>query len=126
MENRLTFTPVVTGIFSILILLFAASFILSLILHFTTVQESSIQFLLLPITLITLFFGGFISGLKSGSKGWYFGGLTGLAFLLIIWLITFLGFDATLELKNMLIYAGYLVLSTVGGVFGVNMSPKRS
>lgn len=118
--------PILSGIVSIVSILFIFSLILSLLLHFTMIQEASIQWFLLPITLLTLFIGGVISGYQSGQKGWYIGGLTGLTFLLIAWLVSFLGFDMLVTLKSLLIYVAYLLLAMIGGMFGVNMSPHRS
>jgi putative membrane protein (TIGR04086 family) len=125
MGNRLLLSPIVSGLVAIVGILFASSLLLSLILHFTTIQEASIQWFLLPITLLTLFMGGVIAGYKSGSKGWYFGGLTGLSFLFIAWLVSFLGFDSVFSYQNLLLYISYLLLAVLGGVIGVNMSPKR-
>lgn len=118
--------PILSGIVSIVSILFIFSLILSLLLHFTMIQEASIQWFLLPITLLTLFIGGVIAGYQSGQKGWYIGGLTGLTFLLIAWLVSFLGFDMLVTLKSLLIYVAYLLLAMIGGMFGVNMSPHRS
>jgi putative membrane protein (TIGR04086 family) len=117
--------PILTGVIAIVAILIVFSFILSLMLHFTMIQEASIQLFLLPITLLTLFIGGVIAGYQSGGKGWYFGGVTGLAFLLIAWLVSFLGFDILLSLKNLLTYLSYLLLAMMGGMVGVNMSPNR-
>lgn len=117
--------PILSGVIAIVAILIVFSFILSLMLHFTMILEASIQWFLLPITLLTLFIGGVIAGYQSGRKGWYFGGVTGLAFLLIAWLVSFLGFDILLSLKNLFTYLAYLLLAMLGGMVGVNMSPKR-
>jgi putative membrane protein (TIGR04086 family) len=126
MGNRLFLRPVLSGLVAIVSILFLASLILTLILHFTSVQEASVQWFLLPITLLTLFIGGVIAGYKSGARGWYFGGLTGLTFLLLAWLVSFLGFDSVFTYTNLLLYLSYLLLAIVGGVVGVNLSPKRN
>lgn len=126
MGGHFLIRPILFGIVSIVSILFIFSLILSLLLHFTMIQEASIQWFLLPITLLTLFIGGVIAGYQSGQKGWYIGGLTGLTFLLIAWLVSFLGFDMLVTLKSLLIYVAYLLLAMIGGMFGVNMSPHRS
>lgn len=126
MGGHFLIRPILSGIVSIVSILFIFSLILSLLLHFTMIQEASIQWFLLPITLLTLFIGGVIAGYQSGQKGWYIGGLTGLTFLLIAWLVSFLGFDMLVTLKSLLIYVAYLLLAMIGGMFGVNMSPHRS
>jgi putative membrane protein (TIGR04086 family) len=125
MENKLWLKSILMGLLAIVVLLFTFSLILSIVIHFSSVQEATIEWILLPVTLITLFFGGFIAGMKSGARGWYVGGVTGTAFLFLVWLISFLGFDASLSLSNLYIYLSYLILSIGGGVVGVNMSPNR-
>lgn len=126
MGGHFLIRPILSGILSIVSILFAFSLMISLLLHFTMIKEASVHWFLLPITLLTLFIGGVIAGYKSGQKGWYFGGVTGLAFLLIAWLVSFLGFDMLVTLKSLLIYLAYLLLAMIGGMFGVNMSPHRS
>jgi putative membrane protein (TIGR04086 family) len=126
MGNRLLLRPVISGLVAIVSILFLASLILTLILHFTSVKEASVEWFLLPITLLTLFIGGGIAGYRSGSRGWYFGGLTGLSFLVFAWLISFLGFNSVFTYTNLMLYFSYLLLAIVGGVVGVNMSPRRN
>jgi putative membrane protein (TIGR04086 family) len=126
MENRFSLNPILTGIASIIVILLASSILLSAIIHFSSIKESAIQLFLAPITFITLFVGGCIAGIRSGSRGWYVGCTTGLAFLLILWLISFLGYDTIFSIKNLMIYGGYLVLSTVGGMVGVNLSSNKN
>lgn len=118
--------PIFSGLITIICILFGISLLLSLLLHFTSMTEASIEWFLLPLTLLTLFIGGVVSGYKSGTKGWYFGGMTGILFLLLIWLVSYLGFDMTLSSKNLTLYLFYFLLSLIGGIVGVNMSPQRS
>ncbi|GAA0354846.1 TIGR04086 family membrane protein [Bacillus horti] len=118
--------PIITGVSTIIVVLLSISLCLSLLLHFTSLKESSIEILLLPISLLTLFIGGLISGYKSGTKGWYVGALTGLAFILLSWILSFLGFDLSFSLKAVLIYLFYLLLAMLGGIIGVNLSPHRN
>lgn len=117
--------PILSGIITIIIILLVSSFILSILVHFTSVSERSVEWLMLPLTMLTLFIGGMMAGSKSGEKGWYVGGLTGLIFVVISWLLTFLGFNTAIELQQFLLYLGYLVLATLGGMFGVNLSSQR-
>lgn len=125
MENRLLIKPIISGIISIIAILLSVSLILSLILHLSATHAASVEWFLFPITLVTLFIGGVIAGYKSGTKGWYYGGLTGISFVLLIWLISFLGFDVSLSIKNSLFYISYVLLALIGGIVGVNMSPHR-
>ncbi len=126
MGNRHVFRPVLTGVVAVVIILFAVSLIMSLLLHFTSLRESSLHWFLFPITLVTLFIGGAIAGYQSGTKGWYYGGLTGIVFLLFTWLISYLGFDLSFQFKTAWLYAALLLLSVMGGMIGVNMSPQQT
>jgi putative membrane protein (TIGR04086 family) len=125
MEDRVNMRPVLTGIMTIVVILFMVSLTLSLILHFTSFKESTLEWLLLPITLVTLFIGGAIAGFRSGTKGWYIGMLTGIGFIFLTWLISFLGFETSLSLSTIWLYAAYLAMTIIGGIVGVNISPRR-
>lgn len=119
------FRPVLTGLGTIICLLLVISVILSLLLHYTSLQESSLSWLLLPATLLTLFIGGCVSGFLSGTRGWYFGGCTGISFILFTWLISFLGFESSLRWEALWLYLTFLGLAMIGGVIGVNLSPPK-
>lgn len=117
--------PVISGVVSIIVMLFSVSVLLSILLHLTSLQESSLHMVLMPITFLSVFIGGCIAGFKSGARGWYYGALTGLGFILLTWLFSFLGFDSVLSMRTLWLYAAFLVLAMLGGMIGVNMSPKR-
>lgn len=125
MNSRFHITPILSGLIAVISILLVSSIFLTLLLHFTSIHESSIHWFIVPITLLTLFIGGLIAGYKAGSKGWYFGGIIGLGFILLSWLASFLGFDATLSAKQFTLYGAYLLLAMMGGIIGVNMSPQR-
>lgn len=125
MGSRLQIAPIISGLIVIIAILFLSSLLLSVLLHFTSLQESSVQWFIMPITLITLFIGGLIAGYKAGGKGWYVGTLTGLGFIILSWLISFLGFDLPPSVKQFLLYGLYLVAAIAGGIIGVNLSPQR-
>ncbi|MET1176380.1 TIGR04086 family membrane protein, partial [Paenibacillus amylolyticus] len=50
-------------------LMFAGSLLISVLLTFTSLTESSFSWLITAISFITLFIGGFIAGGKSKEKG---------------------------------------------------------
>lgn len=118
--------PVINGVLTIIVSLLLISLLLSLVLHFTAVKESSINWFLLPAALLTLFVGGLISGYQSGTKGWYVGALTGFSFIVVTWLFTFLGLDSSISAKTLLLNGSYLLLAIIGGMIGVNLSPHRT
>lgn len=107
-------------------LMFAGSLLISLLLTFTSLTESSFSWFITAISFITLFIGGFISGGKSKEKGWLSGGLTALCFSLTVLLFQYLGFGEAFNLKQLLYHSGFLGVSMLGGIFGVNLQGSRA
>ncbi|WP_238533136.1 TIGR04086 family membrane protein [Bacillus methanolicus] len=101
-----------------------SSFIFSLILRFTSAQESGIEMIVTIISFISLFIGGFISGGKGKQKGWLLGGLTGLLYSIIVFLFQFLGFDSLFTWKQLIYHVCYVLVAMMGGILGVNLSSK--
>jgi putative membrane protein (TIGR04086 family) len=97
-----------------------------LLLTFTSLQESSVQFVVTAISFISLFIGGFISGGKGKQKGWMVGGLTGLSYSLIIFLFQYLGQDSLFNLQQTIYHVCYILTAMMGGILGVNMSTNKS
>mgnify|MGYP001322866075 FL=1 len=114
------------GLAFIFAIIFIVGFILSLFLRFSNVTEQSLQWTTLVITFIALFIGGFIAGGKSKESGWMLGGITGLCFVIIVFLIQYLGFNASIELTQLLYHFAYVVTAAFGGIIGVNVSNKST
>lgn len=123
-ESKKMGSSILYGIITIFIVFIICSFIFSILLKFTTVQESSIQFIVTAISFITLFVGGFVSGGKGKQKGWLLGGLTGLVFSLIIFLFQFLGYDRLFNVEQLIYHTCYILTAMMGGILGVNMTNK--
>ena len=68
----------------------------------------------------------FISGGKAKEKGWMIGALTAVCFSLIILLFQYLGFGKTFTSGQLLFHLGFLGVSMLGGIFGVNLKGSRS
>lgn len=112
--------PVIAGLtysFSIAIIM---ALFFTILLYLTSFSDSSLQTASYIVTAISLLTGGFVSGKKAGNKGWYFGGITGVIYGVILALITFLGFDADINLKGLVLIILTFLFGALGGVFGVN------
>ncbi|PKG26653.1 TIGR04086 family membrane protein [Cytobacillus horneckiae] len=112
------------GIIAIFTLAIVCSFLFAIILRFTSLQESSVQYVITAISFIALFTGGFISGGKGKQKGWLLGGLTGLIYAIIIFLFQYLGFDKLFNGEQLVYFICYILIAMMGGILGVNMSSK--
>lgn len=114
------------GVVTIFVIILTSSLIFSLLLRFTDVQESSLTWIILTLSFLALFIGGFISGGKGKQKGWMIGGGTGLLFTLLVFLVQFLGYQTSFTLEQMIYHIGYIVAAVLGGILGVNMTGKRA
>lgn len=110
------------GVCAIFIMAIAASFIFSLLLRFTSINESSLTYVIMAVTFLSLFIGGFISGGKGKKQGWMLGGGTGLVFMLIVLLFQYLGHDSLFSLKQWIYQGCYVLTAMMGGILGVNLS----
>jgi putative membrane protein (TIGR04086 family) len=123
-ESKKIGYAILYGTISIFIFAIISSFIFAFILRFTALQETSIQYVIIAMSFIALFAGGFIAGGKGEQKGWFLGGLTGFIYSLLIFLYQFLGLDSLFNVEQIIYYVCYILISMMGGILGVNLSGK--
>ncbi|OIJ07715.1 hypothetical protein BKP35_18755 [Anaerobacillus arseniciselenatis] len=121
MENRGMFLSMIFGLITILVIILSVSFIISLLLRFTALTESSFSWIIMGLTFVALLIGGFVSGGKSKQKGWLVGAGTGVLYSLVVFLVQFLGYNTTFTLEQYLFHAGFIVAALIGGILGVNI-----
>lgn len=120
MKNRLM--ALVFGWITILVLMLASSLLLALIVRFSEVQQSTMNWLTLGLSLAILFFAGLMSGAKGKEKGWMLGALTAIGFTLFVLLFQYLGYQKGFSVQQWTHHGGFLLAALLGGVFGVNVS----
>jgi putative membrane protein (TIGR04086 family) len=120
-ESKNLASAILFGTLTIFILLIFCSFLFSILLRFTSLQESSIQWLVTAISFIAIFAGGFISGGRGKEKGWLLGGLTGFIYSLIIFLFQFLGLNSLFDFEQIIYHICYILIAMMGGILGVNL-----
>ncbi|UFJ39014.1 TIGR04086 family membrane protein [Brevibacillus humidisoli] len=116
---------VITGLLFTFGLVLVGALITALLLAFTDLHESSLPYFTYAINTLGLLIGGIVTGRRCGNRGWYYGGLTGLFYFILVLLIGFLGFDVPMQLVTLLYLAGAFILGALGGVIGVNMTNRR-
>ncbi|MDF2558441.1 MAG: family rane protein [Bacillales bacterium] len=121
-ESRKLGRAVFYGVVSIFIFAAISSLLFSLILRFTDVKESSVSYIVLFLSFLSLFIGGFISGGKGKRSGWMLGSGVGLIYTLIVFLYQYLGLDTLFSAKQLIYYASYILTAMMGGILGVNMT----
>ncbi|WP_226667236.1 TIGR04086 family membrane protein [Metabacillus litoralis] len=126
METKKWGKAILYGLMTIFIMALVTSLIFSLLLKFTNLTESSITWVLLGISVLTLFIGGFVAGGNGKEKGWLVGGITALLYSIIILLFKFLGHGQIFTSVELMYHGGFLLVAMFGGVFGVNMASSRA
>jgi putative membrane protein (TIGR04086 family) len=118
-QVRIT-SPILSGLIYSLIMMAIGTIITSLLLMFTNTQESSLTTLTYIIHGTSLFVGGWVGGKRAGSRGWYYGGMLGIMYSLLIIIVGFLAFDAGLNLQTLQLIAITFSAGALGGILGVN------
>jgi putative membrane protein (TIGR04086 family) len=121
MESKSLGRAVLYGVIAIFLLAIVSSLIFSLLLKFTSVQESSLQYVMTSISFLSIFIGGFITGGNGKEKGWMIGGSTGLVYSLIIFLFQYLGYDSLFSVEQIIYHICYILTAMMGGILGVNI-----
>lgn len=115
------FIGILYGWIIILGLTLIASFLLALLLKFSSFNEPTLSWVTLIIGLISLFIGGFVAGIKGKAKGWVVGVITGIGFTLFTFLVQYLGYQQGFSLQQMVHHTAYIGAALLGGVVGVNV-----
>ncbi|AXK20087.1 TIGR04086 family membrane protein [Bacillus sp. COPE52] len=119
-------TAIGFGIITLLILASITSMVIALLLKFTNMNESTLTVTILILALLSMLMSGFIAGKKARGKGWLVGFTTGLTFAILVFLVNYLGFSQTLSNSQFLYQLALMGASTLGGIFGVNMSKQNN
>ncbi|WP_397386617.1 TIGR04086 family membrane protein [Paenibacillus roseipurpureus] len=113
-------SPLFSGLLYSFSMMTIGTVLTSLFLLLTSTQESSLHTLTTIIHAVALFIGGWVSGKRAGSRGWYHGGIVGVFYFLLIFLVGFLAFDAGLNLQSLQLLGILFASGALGGILGVN------
>ncbi|MGH0923931.1 TIGR04086 family membrane protein [Bacillus pacificus] len=119
-------TAIGFGIVILLILATVTSMIMALVLKFTDMNEGTLAVTIFILALLSMLISGFTAGKKAQGKGWLVGFTTGLTFTILVFLVNYLGFSQTLSNSQLLYQLALMGASTLGGIFGVNMSKQNN
>lgn len=93
----------------------------SLILWMTNMNMRTLTVLIYFLHGICLLIGGFVAGKRIQNKGWYYGGMLGIIYGIIIILIGILGFQSTLNMATLSLFVLSFSSGALGGMIGVNV-----
>jgi putative membrane protein (TIGR04086 family) len=114
-------SPLLMGLLYSLVIMAAATVVVSLFLKFTSMQEGNMPSAVYIIHSLSLFIGGLVSGRRAGKRGWYYGGMMGILYSVVVVLIGFLSYDAALTLNTLILLVLSFVMGALGGMIGVNL-----
>jgi len=107
------------GLFAAILWLAAGALLISLLLRYSGLNESSLPAMALTAHAVSALAGGFAAGRRAGQKGWYIGLLLGMVYALTVLAIGFLAADAPIGLESLSLLAAAAGAGTIGGMFGV-------
>jgi putative membrane protein (TIGR04086 family) len=108
-----------TALISTLILLI----IFSVVLTYTSIQENTINPVIMIITAISILIGSTIGNDRIKKNGLLNGGLIGGLYILIIYLISsILNWKFSLNIQSIIMIAIGIIFGILGGIIGVNKS----
>ncbi|MGF9871888.1 TIGR04086 family membrane protein [Bacillus tropicus] len=119
-------TAIGFGIITLLILASITSMVMALLLKFTDMTEGTLAVTIFILALLSMLISGCTAGKKAQGKGWLVGFTTGLTFTILVFLVNYLGFSQTLSNSQLLYQLALMGASTLGGIFGVNMSKQNN
>lgn len=96
------------------------SFFINLFNYFELINQNIYKFILVIFASISIFIGSFILGKKTNKKGYLEGIKYGLIACVMMFIISFLAFDNSFNLSSFIYYLILMIVSVLGGVFGIN------
>lgn len=128
-EKRSAFHPVasVAGVGIALLLSLVIFVIFACLITYTSLPERYTAPVVAVTTYVSVFIAGLITARGASRKGWLNGALTGLLYMLVIYIAGVLGTTAPVFNPSMLgrVLAAVLV-GAVGGIVGINLGSKKS
>ncbi|QHT64023.1 TIGR04086 family membrane protein [Paenibacillus lycopersici] len=117
-------SPLLSGLLYASIWLAAGALLLSALLRWGSMQENELPTYSLVIHGCSALAGGFVSGRRSQQRGWYYGGMLGIAYAILVLLVSFLASNAGFSGRTLTMLIETLLSGSLGGMIGVNT--KRS
>lgn len=98
-------------------------FVLSIIMSLTSISEKLIIPITIVITFLSVFIGGFNYSKFKGKNGIIHGGLLGISYIFLIYIISSnINSDFRLGLNSIIMIVVSIFGSAIGGITGVNIS----
>ena len=113
------------SIFVSFVLVLVLTFILTVFNYFDFINNGFFVFFLIFNLIVSIYVGGFIIGKKSNKKGYLEGLKFGFVMCFILFLLNYLGFEKSMNLKFVVFNLIILVCSMFGGMVGISFQSSK-
>ncbi|MFC4769687.1 TIGR04086 family membrane protein [Effusibacillus consociatus] len=124
MAPRLGGAPVLHGLIYAFAVAFGAILLATMLLTWSSIPEAKLPVIVYIINLASVLTGSFVAARRTGEKGWYYGGLTGLFYSVAITILGFMLVSASFTLHNLVQIALLSSIGGLGGIIGVNTKSR--
>ena len=107
------------------VLVLVLTFILTVFNYFDFINNGVFVFFLIFNLIVSIFVGGFIIGKKGNKKGYLEGLKFGFVICFILFLLNYLGFEKSMNLKYVVFNLIVLVCSMFGGMVGISFRSSK-
>lgn len=104
----------------VLIPTFVFSIILTIIYYFDFISKNTFDWLSLILIILSLFIGGIYIGKNTTNKGYLEGIKLGFMVVSFFFIVSYLAFNISISLNEIIYYVILVFTSTLGSMFGIN------
>ncbi|MBL0387478.1 TIGR04086 family membrane protein [Tumebacillus sp. ITR2] len=115
-------TPVLYGLVAAFGTAIISILITTLLMGWTSIAEARLSGITYVLNMVAVVVGSLFAARQAGTRGWYYGALTGLSYAVLITLLGLLMVDGPLfNLNNLFQTVLMGLIGAFGGMIGVNL-----
>jgi putative membrane protein (TIGR04086 family) len=115
-------SPVIYGLVASFVTALISILITTLVLGWSSVTEAKLSTITYVLNMVAVVIGSMLSARQAGNRGWYYGGLTGLCYAVLITLLGLLMVQGPVFNLNNLFQSILMgLIGAFGGMIGVNL-----
>lgn len=120
-SDRVRLATVLKGIIIAYIVTIPAFIIFAFLLTYTNVPQKYISTVVVVVTMLSLLTAGIVSTRKLKSKGWLNGGIVGLIYMVLLYILkSFVFKDYVMDGHILVMFVIGLLTGSIGGIVGIN------
>lgn len=104
----------------IIISILTLNIFISAFYYFNIIKDNTLTILRIITIIISMFIGGIYIGNKTNKKGYLEGIKISLIMIILLFLISYLGFGKSIKINTLIYYLIILISTTIGSMIGIN------